>query len=71
MNQQETLDTVLKVRSLIYQYFNGDSEKVILWLDTPNPNLGNISPDEMINLGRVENLLKFVEAQLEESGVIH
>ena len=71
MNQHETLDTVLKVRSLIYQYFNGDSEKVILWLDTPNPNLGNISPDEMINLGRVENLLKFVETQLEESGVIH
>jgi hypothetical protein len=45
-------------------HFNGDTDKVWLWLQERNPALGCVSPWEMIKSGRVEKLKKFIDSRL-------
>jgi|GEM_PF-2935064 len=52
---------------LILDYFNQDKDKAISWYLTPNPGLGNISPYEMIKIGRGRKLIKFIESALAEN----
>jgi hypothetical protein len=47
------------------QFFN-DDVKTKLWFQTPNPMLGNVSPRDMIRLGRYNKLLRFVAQAMEE-----
>jgi hypothetical protein len=51
---------------MIYSHFN-DSEKTKLWFNAPNPLLGNISPNEMLILGREEKLKDFIISQLNDN----
>jgi hypothetical protein len=44
--------------------------KTKLWLQTPNPMLGNASPRDMIRFGRYNKLLRFVTQAMEE-GMVH
>lgn len=44
----------------VVEYFEGDLDRAYLWFETPNPQLGNVSPNDMIKLGRDEKLLKFI-----------
>lgn len=53
--------------NLVAQFFNGDVTKTALWIKTPNPILGNISPRDMIRFGRYQKLLKFVLNALSEN----
>jgi uncharacterized protein (DUF2384 family) len=53
------------VYQLAFQFFNDDS-KTRLWLRTPNPMLGNISPCDMMRLGRHDKLLRFMTQAIEE-----
>lgn len=52
-----------KLRTVIYhkvsKYFN-DPSKTHLWFETSNPMLGDVSPREMLQLGRDEKLFKFI-----------
>src|ERR1700683_4945992 len=41
--------------SMVAQYFR-DEHKTILWFKTPNPLLGNITPRDMIRVGRSRKL---------------
>src|SRR3989442_518099 len=41
-------------------YFKGNAQKTLLWFSLPNTLLGNISPVEMIKLGRYKKLFHFV-----------
>lgn len=50
----------------VTKIFDGDVAKVKLWLSTPNPNLGNIAPSEMIKRGRIEKLQGFIDAAILE-----
>lgn len=52
--------------NLVAEYFN-DVEKTILWFKVPNPLLGNISPRDMIRLGRFKKLIKFIQTALDEN----
>lgn len=45
---------------MVAEYSEGDTEKTSLWFRTPNPMLGNISPRDMIRIGRTTRLRKFV-----------
>lgn len=47
--------------------FFGDPEKAELWMNTPNPLLGDISPDLMIKIGREDKLMKFIENAINEN----
>lgn len=53
--------------NLVAQFFQGDVEKTELWFRLPNPLLGNVSPRDMIRLGRYEYLRDFIYTSLSEN----
>jgi len=57
---KDRLVQIANICNLVAEYFNGDSEKTALWFNTINPMLGDITPRDMIRLGRYKKLLKFV-----------
>jgi hypothetical protein len=52
--------------NLVGEFFE-DESRTILWFQTPNPLLGNITPKEMIMRGRFRKLLQFIQTALEEN----
>jgi len=62
---REQLENVANICNLVFQFFNDDM-KTKLWFQTPNPMLGNVSPRDMIRLGRYNKLLRFVTQAMEE-----
>jgi hypothetical protein len=56
------------IRALVANHFR-DWSKAKLWFETPNPQLGNVSPNKMIELGRTEKLKEFIESSLGGYGV--
>lgn len=53
--------------NLVGGYFNGDARKTALWFKMPNPLLGNITPRDMIRIGRYKKLISFVLNSLNEN----
>ena len=47
-------------------FFKNES-KSIDWMYTKNPLLGDVSPIDMIKVGRFDKLMKFIYTQLEEN----
>ena len=47
---------------LVHLFFDHNIERTCLWFRTKNPSLGEISPLNMILLGRYKYLLKWVES---------
>lgn len=64
---REHLENLANICNLVFQFFNDDT-KTKLWLQTPNPMLGDASPRDMIRFGRYNKLLRFVTQALEEGG---
>lgn len=62
--EHQIKQTEKEIRTLLQSFFN-DSEKVELWLTTPNPNLGNCIPKNLIRLNRGHKVKLFIEAALE------
>lgn len=54
-----------EAKSLVLNFFGGDKKKTKLWFSSENPLLGNISPLQMIAVGRSEKLLNWVKQQLD------
>lgn len=52
--------------NLVAGYFN-DADKTMTWFQVPNPELGSISPRDMIRLGRFKKLYKFITTALDEN----
>lgn len=52
--------------NLVGSYFK-DENKTILWFQIPNPQLGGMSPRDMIRVGRFKKLLRFVQTALDEN----
>ena len=52
--------------NLVGSYFD-DEHKTVLWFQTINPLLGNVSPKAMIRAGRFKKLLRFIQTALEEN----
>jgi hypothetical protein len=48
---------------VVYTFF-GDRDKAELWFKTENPMLGNVSPAYMIQTGRFDKLMKFINEAL-------
>ncbi|TVQ77139.1 MAG: hypothetical protein EA369_09520 [Bradymonadales bacterium] len=46
--------------NLVAEAFNGDMKKVNLWFQLRNPQLGNISPRDMIRHGRFKKLIQHI-----------
>jgi len=46
---------------MVAEAFKGDAVKTEMWFHTRNPMLGNISPRDMIRLGRFNKLIRFIQ----------
>ena len=55
-----------ELRGILHDYFDGDTDKVTLWLATANPSLGNVIPNDMLKAGKLDNLLKFARSAMDE-----
>lgn len=62
---REHLANIANICNLVFQFFQ-DDVKTKLWLQTPNPMLGNASPRDMIRFGRYDKLLRFVTQAMDE-----
>ncbi len=58
---------IRRIVVLVLTFFEGREGKADLWFRTENPLLGGIAPDKMIEMGREDKLLRFVEGQLAEN----
>ena len=52
---------------LVADFFKGDMAKTRIWFDTPSYQMGGISPNTLIRLGRGEKLAEMIQ-YLTEAG---
>lgn len=52
--------------NMVAQYFQ-DEHKTMLWFKTSNPLLGNLTPRDMIRVGRFKKLQRFIQNALDEN----
>ncbi|MBX3695327.1 MAG: DUF2384 domain-containing protein [Steroidobacteraceae bacterium] len=62
---REHFALIANICNLVFGFFD-DDVKTRLWLTTPNPMLGNITPRDMIRTGRHAKLLRFITDALED-----
>lgn len=55
-----------KLYTLVYEFFK-NHEKTMIWFSAPNPLLGGISPNQMIEIGKEDRLSSFVKNVLDEN----
>lgn len=55
-------------KELLRKFFK-EEWKVEAWMDTPNLNLGGSKPIDLIKAGRGNKLTKFLESEIEDSGI--
>jgi hypothetical protein len=53
--------------NLVLGFFKNDQIKTMLWFSMPNHLLGEVSPKDMIRMGRFKKLLKFIQTALDEN----
>lgn len=53
-------DIEMEIWNIVYSFFDYRFNKTVNWMRTRNPMLGNVSPNEMIHMGREEKLHEFV-----------
>jgi hypothetical protein len=53
----------IKIFNDVCNFFS-DEEKARIWFATSNPLLGDLSPNEMIMLGRIKKLDEFIQNSL-------
>lgn len=57
---RERLEEIGITINLVAKFFDGDTDKTVTWFKARNPMLGDVSPRDMIRLGRFERLRKFI-----------
>ena len=71
LKMPDTLESWLRevgtTATLVAEFFGGDPSKTQRWFSTPNPQLGNVTPTDLIKIGRVRKLLTFVQTALAEN----
>lgn len=55
---------LVEIVTKLCEFFEGNDAKVMEWLLTENPNLGDVTPVEMIMVDRGEKLLNFIKVSL-------
>ena len=60
MDKKEDLITLVNV------HFK-DMAKTMVWFQLPNPQLGGVTPNEMIDSGKQGKLLRFIQTALDEN----
>jgi hypothetical protein len=66
---RERLEEIANTINIVAKAFDGDADKTAAWFRARNPMLGDVSPRDMIRLGRYERLRKFIiNAMMERAG---
>ena len=68
---RDRLEEIANTINMVAQVFNGDMDKTTAWFLVRNPLLGDISPRDMIRLGRYERLRKFIINAMMERHEFH
>lgn len=53
--------------NMVAGHFKGDQDRTVIWFTISNPMLGDITPRDMIRLGRFNKLYSFVNTALAEN----
>ena len=68
---RERLEEIANTINMVAQAFDGDTDKTLSWFRARNPLLGDVSPKDMIRLGRYERLRTFIiNAMTERSAAL-
>lgn len=65
---KERFQEIAVTCSLVAEFFEGDAEKTVMWFTTPNPMLGDITPRDMLRLGRAKKLIRFIMDAKSQNG---
>jgi hypothetical protein len=57
---KERLEDIASTINLVAKEFQGDPDKTVAWFKAQNPLLGDISPRDMIRLGKYDRLRRFI-----------
>lgn len=57
---RQRLEEIAITINMVAQVFEGDVDKTVTWFKVRNPLLGDVSPRDMIRLGRFDKLRKFI-----------
>jgi hypothetical protein len=57
---RERFEEIATTINLVAGNFGGDADKTVAWFRARNPLLGDVSPRDMIRLGRYERLRRFI-----------
>ena len=57
---RERLEEIANTINMVAALFDGDPERTAAWFRARNPLLGDVSPRDMIRLGRYERLRRFI-----------
>jgi hypothetical protein len=57
---RDRLEEIAMTCNLVAQAFDGDVVKTAIWFKARNPLLGDVSPRDMVRLGRFDRLRKFI-----------
>ena len=68
---RERLQEIANTINLVARFFGGDADKTGTWFKTRNPLLGDISPRDMICLGRFQRLRKFIWLAMGDKVSLH
>ena len=63
-DEERLAGRIREVTILVLRSFGGDEAKTKAWFEQKNSLLGDVTPNEMIAVGRVEKLLKWVRLQV-------
>lgn len=63
MSNTSTDSTVQTCRKLVRGYF-GSGSRTRLWFDAPNPLLGGLTPNDLIQTGQEKKLLRIIKDAL-------
>lgn len=62
----DRLEEIAITCNLVAEAFDGDVNKTAMWFKAKNPMLGDVSPRDMVRLGRFDRLRKFILSAMQE-----
>jgi hypothetical protein len=68
---RERMTEIAMTMNMVVQAMDGDVEKATAWFLTANPLLGDVSPRDMIRMGRYDRLRRFIINAMQERSRIH
>jgi hypothetical protein len=57
---RERLEEIASTINLVAKEFGGDRDKTVAWFKARNPLLGDVTPRDMVRLGKYDRLRRFI-----------